>query len=581
MITDDERALLEDAAIDAPWALVEAFAGMVREHPDDCNRAAAHLAAQLEALGLPVTVHRPALYLSLPGKASISAGGQDFRAKPAAYSRSVPDGITAPLAWVPGDTAWPAGYGPDSAHLFGPGYDPLPGVPDLAGRIALYPGMLNGNKVAQMRALGAVAAVAVNPGQDIHWGGMSPQWAAPDMADLANRPAFIAAAINNPDGMALKALAETGGSATLRTETTDGWFESALPVVEIPGAVQPEKFVLLHGHYDAWDVGVGDNATGNAAMLEVARVLWAHRDKLRRSVRIAWWPGHSAGRFAGSSWYADAFALDIRENCVAHVNCDSPGCRWATVYEDIAMMPENGPFTAEAIHAVTGQQARGMRPPPANDYSFTNLGVTGYYSSISRMPKAEREKRGYYYVMGNGANIEWHTERDTLEVADPDILLTDIRIYLLTLFRNATAPVLPQDWRVTVDGMIATLDRYQAAAGARFDLSSVGEAAAALRAALDDFHAALEDGSLSAERANAASLALSRILVPLDHVCHGPFRHDGGAHPPPLPDLAAADQLDRYPGDSAGFAEADLMRGRNTVTAALNDAASAITLALA
>jgi hypothetical protein len=62
----------------------------------------------------------------------------------------------------------------------------------------------------------------------------------------------------------------------------------------------------LHGHYDSWDVGVGDNATGDAAMLEIACALWTHRDKLRSAAsRIAWWPGHSTGRFAGSTWYAD------------------------------------------------------------------------------------------------------------------------------------------------------------------------------------------------------------------------------------------------------------------------------------
>ena len=38
-------------------------------------------------------------------------------------------------------------------------------------------------------------------------------------------------------------------------------------------------------------------------------------------------------RYAGSAWFADAFALDLDENCVAQVNCDSPGRRWADVYE--------------------------------------------------------------------------------------------------------------------------------------------------------------------------------------------------------------------------------------------------------
>ena len=61
----------------------------------------------------------------------------------------------------------------------------------------------------------------------------------------------------------------------------------------------------------------------------------------RRSVRIAWWPGHSTGRYAGSTWFADKFAIDLDENCVLQVNCDSPGCRWATLYKDISWMSES------------------------------------------------------------------------------------------------------------------------------------------------------------------------------------------------------------------------------------------------
>ena len=34
----------------------------------------------------------------------------------------------------------------------------------------------------------------------------------------------------------------------------------------------PEEFVLVHGHLDGWHYGVGDNAVGNATLLELARV---------------------------------------------------------------------------------------------------------------------------------------------------------------------------------------------------------------------------------------------------------------------------------------------------------------------
>jgi Zn-dependent M28 family amino/carboxypeptidase len=112
-------------------------------------------------------------------------------------------------------------------------------------------------------------------------------------------------------------LAAEGGEATVRTDLAEGWFVQKIPIV------------LVHGHYDSWDVGIGDNATGDSTLLELARVLWTHRDALRRSVKIAWWPGYSTGRYAGSTWFVDAFVLELDRNCLARINCDSPGCRWA------------------------------------------------------------------------------------------------------------------------------------------------------------------------------------------------------------------------------------------------------------
>ena len=60
---------------------------------------------------------------------------------------------------------------------------------------------------------------------------------------------------------------------------------------EIEGAEFPDEFVLFHGHLDSWHVGIGDNATGDATLLELARVFWNHRDNLKRTLRVAWWSG--------------------------------------------------------------------------------------------------------------------------------------------------------------------------------------------------------------------------------------------------------------------------------------------------
>ena len=296
------------------------------------------------------------------------------------------------------------------------------------------------------------------------------------------------------------AAAKAGEPVRVVTALDEGWCQAKLPVVEIRGTEQPEQFVLLHGHYDSWDVGVGDNATGNAAMLEIARVLWQHRGKLKRSVRLAWWPGHSTGRFAGSTWYADRFAIDILRNCVAQINCDSPGCRWATSYEIIPWMAENAAFVADVVRDAVGKPASGRRPPAANDYSFTNLGITGYLSSSSRIPAAEVAARGYYYVMGNGGNIEWHTVFDKFEIADRNILLDDIKVYLLAVWRNANAVLLPYDWSALLVEFADTVSNYQRAAGSRFDLAPARDAVAALQDSVARFERRGQCGQYPADR---------------------------------------------------------------------------------
>ena len=43
------------------------------------------------------------------------------------------------------------------------------------------------------------------------------------------------------------------------------------------GSALPEEFVLVHGHLDGWHYGVGDNAVGDATLLELARVFQQHQ----------------------------------------------------------------------------------------------------------------------------------------------------------------------------------------------------------------------------------------------------------------------------------------------------------------
>ena len=561
-------ALIEQVNLNAPWSLVEAFSTMPRWKPADVEVAAHDIARRLSDLAVPVTLHEANLYLSIPYTASVSANGTTFNAKPPAYATDCREGLTAPLVHVP------ATFSSSINTMFEKNQDAeASSVENIQGKIVISEGFSFPGKIFEFEEKGALGVIAINPGADSHWGICTSIWGTPDLDDLPRKPTIPVAAVNNPDGQKLLEIARAGGEVTIRTEMEEGWYKSLVPVVEVPGTQEPDKFVLLHGHYDSWDVGVGDNATGDAAMLEVARVLWANRSELKRTVRIAWWPGHSTGRYAGSSWYADTFALDLDDNCVAQVNCDSPGCRWATEFRDVSWMKEAEGYCQRTIREITGLDSHGERPHRAGDYAFNNIGLSSFFMLSSTMPVALRTEKNYYAVGGCGGNIAWHTEHDLMEIADRDILLRDIKVYLAAVLGVANAEVLPFDWRAQVAEFSETIADYQAAAGTLADLAPAAMATVQLSSALDGFYAAIESGDLEPTQANLVIQRLARILVPVNHTNLPRFRHDPALPVQALPAIAVAKDLPNHGPETIGFAQTQMVRGVNRVAAALNDAA--------
>jgi hypothetical protein len=572
------RQAIEMATVDHAWPLIERFSTLEREHPRDVETAAQDIVSGLTALGIPVTVHEPELFLSIPGGAEVRVGGRVCRAKPMAMSRATP-GTSAPLLYLPNQQdpsleeffSRPAGSDRDA---------------DVRGRIVITEGFGMPGKVAHYEALGAVGLVAVNPGKNAHWGICTTVWGTPDLHDLPRKPSLPVVAVNAADGQALIERARRCEIGTIVSALEEGWYRSPIPVVKIAGAAEAEPFVLLHGHYDSWDVGVGDNAVGDGTMLEIARVLWTRRADLNRSVWIAWWPGHSTGRYAGSTWFADHYAAELYESCIAQVNCDSPGCRWATEYLDISWMSETEAFAKGIIKDIAGKEAKGERPYQAGDYSFNNIGISAYFMLLSTMSPEDRAAKGYYAVGGCGANIAWHTEDDTMEIADRTILLTDIKIYLAAVMQAANDTIAPFDFEATLREFTGTLDRYQRAAGTEFSFEPSRQAIATLGTAVESLGAAAARmagrpaGDAAVRRINRAIRRLARHLVPVNFTTRPGFFHDHAESIPPLPDLAPATEMTAADASRRGFIRTHLTRGQNRFVAALNDARRDIEIAL-
>lgn len=574
--TDEER-LIQEVTLDEPWALIETYTGLIRESGTKHERRAFdYLSKRLKKLGVPHTVHTPTLLISVPRKARLEVLAPEQRLL-AAKTPSM--SLSTGGKWKRGEVVYvPTGQMGDIRELFeGAGKT----TTDIGGKIVLTEGYASPGKVADFMKQGATGAIFISPGERIHEGICTTIWGSPDLDSWERKPIIPVVSVNKTDGGWLRTLAHQGPvKARLSTKLDEGWVQCPVCVAEIRGSEAPEEFVLVHGHVDGWHQGIGDNATGDATLLELARVLWMHRDRLARTVRIAWWPGHSQGRYAGSVWYADTFGLDIDANCVAHINCDSPGCRWATVYEDVFWMSEAEGIGKAVIRDVTGQQASGGRPLRAGDCSFSNIGVSTFYMLSSTMPKALLREKSYYPVGGCGANIAWHTEDDTIEIADRDHLLRDIKVYLVAAYRTANAALHPLDFTTLAGEIARTLQTYHDATGGEFDLGDPVAEALALGSDLERWY--LDRATLvgrspadpAVRRANVTLRRLARILVRINYTRAGAFRHDPAVDVPPLPDLAPARTWKALPAGSDLYhvTHTHLVRGRNRVTAALREA---------
>lgn len=570
-----ERLALDDVAVDDGWKLIERFSELVRESGSEAEwEGANHIASELSRLGVPHEVLEPDLYLSLPRAAAVEIGGHRFTAKPPAFSGSTPpDGLEGELVYVPAEPVEG-----ELGDLFGDRYGDA--LPDVEGRIVVTEGLGLPVSVRRFERAGARAQVYINPGESVHWGICTPVWGAPTDRDLDRIPSTPVVSVNGSDGDEIVHKIGAGTTAgRVFAALEEGWYSCPLPVATIDG--DSEDFLLVHGHYDSWDVGVGDNAVGDATLLELARIFHGRRDRLRRSLRIAWWPGHSTGRYGGSTWYADRFASELARRCVATINIDSPGCWKATAYDSVAWMAECEDFCRAAIRDATGQKAEGRRPPRAGDYSFGQLGLTSFFMLLSEIPEEERRRLDFYPVGGCGGNIAWHTENDRLDIADRENLERDLRVYVTAVSRVLNGEVLPFDYRRTLDELDRALADYEEKARPDVDLSGVRGELEALAGELEWLYVALEGGRLEG-RSGAVNETLKRIarrLVPLSYGEEGRFRHDPALPRPPFAALSVVDDLEevrRSDPERLPFLQVRIARRANHVANELWEAAETV-----
>lgn len=540
--------------------------------PDE-RRAFAYVEGVLQDLGLRTQLIEHEAFISLPGRAHleiVAPRHEELSCITHAFAAPTgPEGIVGELVDI--------GAGTPEAYARA----------DVRGKIALVEGLGIGGRVRQGEEHGAIAQIFIH-GEYTHETSVSPLWGAPTPETVHLLPKTPSFSVTRAVGARLKELL-IAGPVRLRLwgEVTTGWRVIPLLVADLPGEVEPDRFVLLSSHLDSWHYGAMDNGSANATLLEALRIL-AGRPR-RRGLRVAFWSGHSHGRFAGSSWYADHYWFDLYHHCVAHVNADSTGGRGATVLEEAPVMAELHALAAEFIRMIGEQELRGKRIGRFADQSFVGVGLPSIFGTFSEQDAADPEtRRGlsfFHHAGGRAAGLGWwwHTPEDTVDKVDEAFLVRDTQIYVGVIFRLVNEPILPLDYRATARELREQLTRYDQAARGTFDLATEIAAATALEARAKQLAALLADETVVTDprrtrAVNDTLMRLGRLLVPIGYTIRGPFGQDLGMSLPPIPGLARVEALGAMDPTSpeARMLRTELRRQANRVRFALEEAARAI-----
>lgn len=92
----------------------------------------------------------------------------------------------------------------------------------------------------------------------------------------------------------------------------------------IEGYIEPDRYVLLGNHRDAWTFGAVDPSSGTAALLEIARRLGKLRRRgwqPRRSIILCSWDAEEYGMIGSTEWVEQNTDL-LAVKAVAYINVD-------------------------------------------------------------------------------------------------------------------------------------------------------------------------------------------------------------------------------------------------------------------
>ena len=222
------------------------------------------------------------------------------------------------------------------------------------------------------------------------------------------QPKIPAAGIPVEDAERLQRLADRGLPLRVRLQMEARFLpdvDSANVVGEIRGREKPGEIVLLGGHLDSWDVGVGamDDGGGCIVTWEALRLMKRLGLRPRRTVRVVLFTNEENG-LRGALGYLERHADEAKSHVLA---LESDGGVFA---------PKGFGFSgSEAARTVVREVAALL-----SGLGATAIAPQGGGADIGPIVKAGRVPSMSLDVEGSRYFVYHHTSADTLERLDPD-----------------------------------------------------------------------------------------------------------------------------------------------------------------
>ncbi|HVW70769.1 MAG TPA: M28 family peptidase [Steroidobacteraceae bacterium] len=295
-----------------------------------------------------------------------------------------------------------------------------------------------------------------------------------------------------------------------RADVADGHSQNVIGMIR--GTDLADEWVVVGAHYDRWFQGAGDNTSGAAAVLELARAFAGSGLHPRRSMLFMTTGSEEAGlEDAERDWLAGSHAFvarhpEVLRSAALMFNLDLIG--WTAPAGTLMSTPDIAGQQRQVLTDLGYEKKLSITIPTTSAIDAWNYGVVGG-AAMNHLWRATSTGNPAYFPI-------YHTQLDTFDPRLFGNMQMDLRLLGVSLWRAATVARLPIALTAVAD-YVGPLFSADAARVPEVDFRG-------LQAALADFRrAAAAAEAAPSDDAQRLLMSVRHTLVPWLYISNGDF----------------------------------------------------------